>query len=177
VPPTAAAVEAVCRLDTRLGQAFERAARAGVALAGGAVDLVVSHGQTVYHWVSGGRALGTLQLGAPAWIAAATGIPVLSDLRSADIARLRDLGAGRWRLRTSDELGVPARANEAHAFALLGWLSWHGLPGSVAPVTGARRAAVLRSWTPGGALPPRPVVPGPPRRLRVAGRRRGVNGP
>lgn len=28
-----------------------------------------------------------MQLGAPAWIAAATGLPVVSDLRTADIAR------------------------------------------------------------------------------------------
>jgi anhydro-N-acetylmuramic acid kinase len=40
----------------------------------------------VFHWVDGGTARGTLQLGAPGWIAAATGLPVVSDLRTADIA-------------------------------------------------------------------------------------------
>ncbi|SDY47014.1 anhydro-N-acetylmuramic acid kinase [Micromonospora pattaloongensis] len=336
LPPAGTTIEAVCRLDTRLGQRFADAAAVGVELAGGA-DLIVSHGQTVFHWVAGGRAHGTLQLGAPAWIAARTGVPVLSDLRSADIAaggqgaplvpvfdalllgdggdrpapraalnlggianltvvappappigydigpanalldaaarrfyrepcdvdgrhaargrvhepllelllaepfyarpapkstgkelfhdgyldarldaldgappaddvlatltelaartvtaecarhgvteviaagggvrnpvlmaRLRELAAGRWRLRDTGELGVPARAKEAYAFALLGWLSWHGLPGALPSVTGARAGAVLGSWTPGAAplrLPPRAASP--PRRLRV----------
>jgi anhydro-N-acetylmuramic acid kinase len=47
---------------------------------------VVSHGQTVFHWVEDGRVLGTLQLGSPAWIAELTGLPVVSDLRSRDVA-------------------------------------------------------------------------------------------
>ncbi|MCM0677885.1 anhydro-N-acetylmuramic acid kinase, partial [Micromonospora phytophila] len=82
-------------------------------------------------------------------------------------ARLAALGAGRWRLRTTDELGVPAQAKEAYAFALLGWLSWHGLPGALPSVTGATRAAVLGSWTPSG--PTHRSGPGvtPPRRLRI----------
>ncbi|MFI7078200.1 anhydro-N-acetylmuramic acid kinase [Micromonospora sp. NPDC049903] len=76
-----------------------------------------------------------------------------------------------WRrLRTTDELGVPAQAKEAYAFALLGWLSWHGLPGALPSVTGADRATVLGSWTPAGpparsATAPAGVLP--PRRLRV----------
>jgi anhydro-N-acetylmuramic acid kinase len=86
LPPRTTTIEAVCRLDTRLGQAFAAAAAEGVARAGGA-ELIVSHGQTVFHWVEAGRARGTLQLGAPAWIAERTGLPVLSDLRTADIAR------------------------------------------------------------------------------------------
>ena len=84
LPPSSTTLADVCRLDTLLGQAFAAAAAAGVSLAGGA-DLVVSHGQTVYHWVSGGSVLGTLQLGQPAWIAASTGLPVVSDLRARDI--------------------------------------------------------------------------------------------
>ncbi|MFD0786145.1 anhydro-N-acetylmuramic acid kinase, partial [Micromonospora azadirachtae] len=82
------------------------------------------------------------------------------------LARLTELGAGRWRVRTTDELGVPAQAKEAYAFALLGWLSWHGLPGSIRSVTGAARAAVLGSWTPSGP-PPHPTAAVPPRRLRI----------
>jgi len=77
---------AFCELDTRLGQAFADAAAAGSRAAGVVPDLVVSHGQTIFHWVDGGRARGTLQLGEPAWIAEAVGAPVLSDLRAADIA-------------------------------------------------------------------------------------------
>lgn len=81
LPPTAVPLETVCRLDTLIGQAFARA-----AVAAGPVDLVCSHGQTVYHWVADGRALGTLQLGQPAWIAEATGAPVVADVRARDIA-------------------------------------------------------------------------------------------
>ena len=50
------------------------------------MQLVCSHGQTVFHWVAGDRALGTLQLGQPAWIAERTGATVVSDVRSRDIA-------------------------------------------------------------------------------------------
>lgn len=85
LPPAPTTIEAVCRLDTRLGQLFGGAAAQAIGRVGGA-DLVASHGQTVYHWVSEGAALGTLQLGAPGWIAAATGVPVVSDFRTADIA-------------------------------------------------------------------------------------------
>jgi anhydro-N-acetylmuramic acid kinase len=86
LPPAATRLETVCRLDTEIGQAFADAARRALAELG-EVDLIVSHGQTVFHWVDGdGSARGTLQLGQPAWIAEATGTPVLSDVRSRDIA-------------------------------------------------------------------------------------------
>ncbi|WP_433348525.1 anhydro-N-acetylmuramic acid kinase [Micromonospora sp. CA-111912] len=333
LPPNPTTIEAVCRLDNRLGEVFAEAAARGVELAGGRVDAVVSPGQTVFHWVDGGRARGTLQLGTPARVAARVGVPVLSDLRSADVAaggqgaplvpafdalllggpagppraalnlggianltvvapgapvlgydvgpanalldaaarrflgrpcdldgaraavgrvhagllelllaepyyaapppkstgkelfhagyldhrlaalggpvaaddvlatlteltartvaaecdrhgvaevvaagggvcnptlrgRLAALGEGRWRLRASDELGVPTQAKEAYAFALLGWLSWHGLPGAIPSVTGAREAAVLGSWTPSGPARSAPPVT-PPRRLVI----------
>ena len=334
LPPAATTIEAVCRLDNRLGEVFADAAALGVELAGGAADAVVSPGQTVFHWVEDGRVRGTLQLGAPARVAARVGVPVLHDLRSADVAaggqgaplvpafdallldpeagaraalnlggianltvvapgapvlgydvgpanalldaaarrfldrpcdvdgaraaagrvheallsrllaepyyaapppkstgkelfhggyldtalaalgepvgaddvlatlteltartvadacdrhrvtevvaagggvrnptlraRLAALGAGRWRLRTTDELGVPAQAKEAYAFALLGWLSWHGLPGAVPSVTGASRAAVLGSWTPAGPSAAAPRPPAPRRRVVAA---------
>ncbi|MEU4641389.1 anhydro-N-acetylmuramic acid kinase [Micromonospora sp. NPDC023814] len=335
LPPQATTIEAVCRLDNRLGEVFAEAAAVGVELAGGAVDAVVSPGQTVFHWVDGGRARGTLQLGTVARVAARVGVPVLSDLRSADVAaggqgaplvpafdallldpadgaapraalnlggianltvvapgapvlgydvgpanalldaaarrllgrpcdldgaraaagrvhpglldallaepyyaapppkstgkelfhasyldarlaalgesvpaddvlatlteltarvvaaecdrhgvtevvaagggvrnstltaRLAALGAGRWRLRTTDELGVPVQAKEAYAFALLGWLSWHGLPGALPSVTGATRAAVLGSWTPSGPAGRHAPAAAAPRRLRI----------
>lgn len=77
-PPTSAAD--LCALDTRLGQAF---AEVAARYRG---DLVSSLGQTVHHWVEDGRCLGTLQLGQPAWIAEATGLPVVADLRVRDVA-------------------------------------------------------------------------------------------
>lgn len=338
MPPREVGLAQVCRLDTELGQAFAAAARRGLdELAGGRADLVVSHGQTLFHWVEGPRARGTLQLGQPAWIAERTGVPVLSDVRSADIARggqgaplvpvfdalllggaqrmraalnlggianltvLRDgepvlgydvgpgnalidaacrslLGEGfdaggrvaaagrvlpelladlrsepyfalpppkstgrelfHWpylaerlrrldepsgtpaadvvatvteltavtvaealaahkvaevvasgggirnpvllrRLReltaaavtTVDEYGIPSDAKEAYAFALLGYLSWHGLPGALASVTGAHAPAILGSLTPGaGPLRlPEPAASLPVRLVVAAG--------
>jgi anhydro-N-acetylmuramic acid kinase len=47
------------------------------------------------------------------------------------------------KVRMMEELGVPAQAKEAVAFALMAWLSWTGLPGNVPAATGARRAVVL----------------------------------
>ncbi|TQL67994.1 anhydro-N-acetylmuramic acid kinase [Nocardioides albertanoniae] len=85
MPPAPVGFDVVCELDTRIGQAFAAAAVEAVE-AVGAVDVVCTHGQTVYHWVDGDRALGTLQIGQPAWIAEATGATVVSDVRSADIA-------------------------------------------------------------------------------------------
>jgi anhydro-N-acetylmuramic acid kinase len=88
LPPHAVTLEEVCRLDTELGQLFGSVAvAANERLAAGAADLVVSHGQTVFHWVEGGQALGTLQLGAAAWIAEATGVATVTDLRTRDITR------------------------------------------------------------------------------------------
>lgn len=334
LPPAATTIEAVCRLTTELGQSYAAAAQRGVTeLCAGTADLVVSHGQTVFHWVADGHALGSLQLGQPAWIAARTGLPVLSDLRAADIAAggqgaplvpafdalllspdpgaktrraalnlggianitvltpdasvlgydtgpanaltdaacrhyfsepydadghhaaagtvhsdllaallaepyyaqpapkstgkelfsptylnpflstrnlppndvlatLTELtartvadqlrahgvdeviaGGGGLRnpvliervtqlsganVRSIAELGVDPDAKEAYAFALLGWLSWHGLPGALPTVTGADRATILGTFTPGAQplrLPdPRPE---PPARLRL----------
>jgi anhydro-N-acetylmuramic acid kinase len=87
LPPSPTTVEALCRLDTQIGQAFaEVAARAVDELCGGSADLVVSHGQTLFHWVEGGAVAGTLQVGQPAWVAECTGTTVVSDLRARDVA-------------------------------------------------------------------------------------------
>ncbi|MGW2958956.1 anhydro-N-acetylmuramic acid kinase [Streptomyces sp. NPDC001220] len=327
LPPAAVPLARVCLLDTRIGQAFAAAAcRANRELCGGRAELVASHGQTVYHWVDGGRVHGTLQLGQSAWIAEATGLPVVADFRPRDVAAggqgaplvslvdllwLRgrpgtpvalniggianltapdgtafDTGpgcalmdaaareftggrltydvdgalaargrphrplldrlladpyyalpapkttgkelfhAGYWRapqdlaaedalatlteltartvadavrgvgateviasgggtrnpvlmrllrallpktpVRASDELGLPSAAKEAYAFAVLGFLTAHGLPGTAPTATGARHPSVLGSLTPGRhglRLPPQ--APNPPVRLRI----------
>ena len=87
LPPAATTLQEVCRLDTLLGQAFaEAAAWADAELCRGSAELCCSHGQTVFHWVEEGRALGTLQLGQPAWIAERTGLTVVADTRARDIA-------------------------------------------------------------------------------------------
>ena len=339
MPPAATTMEAVCRLDTGIGQAFAATAQEAVAeLCGGHADLIASHGQTVFHWVDGGEVRGTLQIGQPAWIAEVTGLPVVSDFRTRDVAAggqgaplvsivdtlwlqgrpgspvalnlggignitlaggsgeplafdtgpanalidaaVRHFTGGRLTfdrdgamadrgtvheallrhlladpyyarpapkttgkelfhlpyllaaletagdvpaddvvatltaltartvahavrahggteviasgggvrnpalmrmltaelsglpVRTSDELGLESAAKEAYAFALLGFLTLHGLPGTVPACTGARRAGVLGSVTPGaGPLRlPAPVDAVPPRRLVVRGR-------
>jgi anhydro-N-acetylmuramic acid kinase len=88
LPPHPTTLSEVCRLDTELGQLFGSvAATANERLLSGSADLVVSHGQTVFHWVEGEHALGTLQLGAAAWIAEATGVATVTDLRTRDITR------------------------------------------------------------------------------------------
>jgi anhydro-N-acetylmuramic acid kinase len=50
------------------------------------LDLIASHGQTIYHLVEPGRTRGTLQMGEPAVIAERTGITVAADFRPADMA-------------------------------------------------------------------------------------------
>ena len=113
LPPGRCDAETLCRLDTLVGQRFAEAARLGVELAGRA-ELIASLGQTIFHWVSGGRALGTLQIGQPAWIAEATGLPVVSDLRTRDVAAgghgapLAGVLDALW---LADEPGVPVAVN------------------------------------------------------------------
>ena len=84
LPPGETTAAEICALDTLIGHAFAEAA-ASLELDRPA-DLVCSHGQTVFHWVEGRRALGGLQLGQPAWIAERLGVPVVSDVRARDIA-------------------------------------------------------------------------------------------
>ncbi len=66
------------------------------------------------------------------------------------------------KVRLMEELGVPAQAKEAVAFALLAWLTWNGLPGNVPAATGAERAVVLgkvSSWVTALVLPRVLVAP------------------
>ncbi|HXR96865.1 MAG TPA: anhydro-N-acetylmuramic acid kinase [Terriglobales bacterium] len=71
----------IARLDVALGR---RIAAAVIAARGSQpLDIIACHGQTVFHH---GR-VATLQLGDAATIAARTGVAVVSDFRSADIAQ------------------------------------------------------------------------------------------
>ena len=337
LPPGSPGAAELCRVHAELGDAYAAVfGRARDELADGAADLAVLHGQTFYHWVDeSGRALGTLQLGDASRVAERLGLPVVSDLRSRDVAaggqgaplvsmfdalvlagrpaasglvnlggianitvasggglaaydigpagalmdpaaswasdgaesfdpdgaiaasgrvsepllaglkadpyyrlpwprstgreyfnaaylrakvaavdpaptprdvaatvtrllvdllaeaarthRLGELGLSgggsrnettvRWlraalpgvTVGTTDELGIPAQAKEALAFAVLGYLSWNGLPGSVPSATGARHPAILGSITPGGGplILPGPAAT-PPRSLRLS---------
>jgi anhydro-N-acetylmuramic acid kinase len=51
---------------------------------------------------------------------------------------------------TTAAAGLAVEAKEAAAFALLGWLTWHGLPGNVPSATGAKRSVVLGKISHGG---------------------------
>ncbi len=86
MPPQMTDLETVCILDTYIGQEFARAAVDLSKKLGVTADLIVSHGQTVFHWIDQShKARGTLQLGEPTWIAEATGVTVLSNIRSRDV--------------------------------------------------------------------------------------------
>ncbi|ASU58347.1 anhydro-N-acetylmuramic acid kinase [Nocardiopsis dassonvillei] len=136
LPPARTTMEAVCRLDTRIGRAFADAAlRAVGELAGGRADLVASHGQTLFHWADqradGATVHGTLQLGQPAWIAEATGLPVVSDLRTADVAAG---GQGAPLASLLDALLLGARPEPTAALNLGGIANVTVLRGGEAPL-------------------------------------------
>lgn len=76
----------VSSVDRRLGQLSAEAVAALCQQTGLDCDLIVSHGQTIRHDVRDGAVESTLQLGQPAWIAERLGVPVLSDIRSRDVA-------------------------------------------------------------------------------------------
>jgi len=50
---------------------------------------------------------------------------------------------GQIPVMTTDQVGVSAAYKEAIAFAMLGFWHWHGVPGNLPAVTGARSAVVL----------------------------------
>jgi anhydro-N-acetylmuramic acid kinase len=88
LPPGMPGAAELCELHAELGHAYAAAfAAARDELAHARADLAVLHGQTFFHWVDAdGRALGTLQLGNSSAIAEQLGVPVVSDLRSRDVA-------------------------------------------------------------------------------------------
>jgi anhydro-N-acetylmuramic acid kinase len=56
---------------------------------------------------------------------------------------MRRLSEGFAALGVKLSIAPDAKAKEAVAFALLGWLTWHGLPGNVSAATGARGPRIL----------------------------------
>lgn len=100
--PESARLEDICHYNFVLGEVFadavaELCSRSGIAL--GSIDLIGSHGQTIYHNPQGkpavrvaGRRHGgrvirsTLQIGEPSVIAQRTGITTVADFRPRDMA-------------------------------------------------------------------------------------------
>ncbi|SMX97166.1 anhydro-N-acetylmuramic acid kinase [Brevibacterium sp. 239c] len=76
----------VSSVDARLGRFSAEALQQVCTESGLDCDLVVSHGQTVRHDITYGVVTSTMQIGQPAFIAEATGSPVLSDVRARDVA-------------------------------------------------------------------------------------------
>jgi anhydro-N-acetylmuramic acid kinase len=85
--PGGADAQALCLLNVEVGEAFAEAARRVIEASGGAVDLIGSHGQTVWHEVGAdGRVRATLQIGEAAVIAERTGVTVINNFRARDVA-------------------------------------------------------------------------------------------
>ncbi|MFD9355756.1 anhydro-N-acetylmuramic acid kinase [Streptomyces sp. NPDC060031] len=132
LPPAPTTMAEACRLDTRIGQAFaELAVRADHELCEDRAELIASHGQTVYHWVTDVHVHGTLQLGAPAWIAEATGHPVVCDFRPRDVAAG---GQGAPLVSLIDLMLLRGRAGVPAALNIGGIANLTALPATGAPV-------------------------------------------
>lgn len=88
--PARSSTDELCRLNAEIGEVFAQAALRIIETAGltpGAIDLIASHGQTVWHEaLPDGRVHSTIQLGEGAMLAERTGITTINDLRNRDIA-------------------------------------------------------------------------------------------
>lgn len=92
--PESARLDDICHYNFVLGEVFADAvvklcSKSGIALR--SIDLIGSHGQTIYHQPSGKRYGGkmirsTLQIGEPSVIAQRTGVTTVADFRPRDMA-------------------------------------------------------------------------------------------
>jgi anhydro-N-acetylmuramic acid kinase len=83
-------VEAITLLDGEIGELFAASALKLIETAGltpDDIDLIGSHGQTIWHAVrEDGSVASTLQIGSGAIVAERTGVTTISDVRSRDVA-------------------------------------------------------------------------------------------
>ena len=90
--PETSRVDEICQMNFLIGEIFAEAALSVIRdaqLEVGEIDLIGSHGQTVYHLppqIGAQYIPSTLQLGEPAVIAYRTGILTIADFRVADLA-------------------------------------------------------------------------------------------
>lgn len=90
--PETSSVDELCQLNFLIGEIFAKAALSVIRdtqLEVGEIDLIGSHGQTVYHLppqIGAEYVPSTLQLGEPAVIAYRTGVPTIANFRVADLA-------------------------------------------------------------------------------------------
>lgn len=87
--PDTSSSAALCALNVELAEVFAQATLAllhELNVPPDSVDLISSHGQTVWHEIRDGRAHSTLQLGEASVLAERTGITTLSNFRARDIA-------------------------------------------------------------------------------------------
>lgn len=140
--------ESICRVHAQLGEWFAEAAlavceRCDVRVE--EVDLIGSHGQTIWHIPRAGepRAMG-LQLGDPSTIAERTGIPVVDDFRTRDMAAG---GEGAPLVPWQDRVlfSVPGRRRVLQNIGGIGNLTW-------VPPRGQVEGVVAFDTGPGNAL-------------------------
>ena len=90
--PDTGRVDDICEMNFYIGHLFAAAVKHLLQKSGmhaNDIDLIGSHGQTIYHLPKGAnpeRYPSTLQIGEPSVIAHETGIPTIADFRVADMA-------------------------------------------------------------------------------------------